>query len=154
MYKTGDVIYLDKLYFSSNVKDKKKNRPCLVLFSELDQNKREKIYFCPLTTSQHHFNNGPMFHHMIEHPVFNNRLSFAKINVIRYAYKDNGVHHTGITLKKEAFDAIQKICLLADRIKDVNPDLNHIFNCMNSFVRPLELNETEEKSYQKYIKRV
>lgn len=152
MYQIGQVIYFDKLKFTSYTTDPKKNRPCLVLYSELTSNGQEKIYFCPLTTSLQHFNKHPYYHHLIEHPVYNHQLCFAKLSSIYYNYNHNQIHDTKIILKKEAFDIIQKLCQTMYHIQGLTDDVKNTLHYINSFVRQEELKETPNKTYQKLYK--
>ncbi len=139
MYQTGEIIYFDELYFNNLIKDPKKNRPCIVLFSKLTKDKKEVIYFCKLTTSLHRFNHYSKFYHVLTQPVYNQKISFAMISQIYTSYNSSGVHATGIVLRQDAFDIIHKICNHYNKEKKAHDDTKEILCYMDRFVRKEEL---------------
>ncbi len=58
MLKKGEIVYHDNLVFANNDVDKKKNRPCIVLF-ELVLEGKEYVCTCPLTSQVRKFNKHP-----------------------------------------------------------------------------------------------
>lgn len=89
MYKTGDIVYHKKLKFCDNMIDKKKYRPCVVLFSIYKDN-QEYVCTCPFTSQTKSFNKHPDKYMLLPFAISSYRkLSFAKIdNISLYKVED------------------------------------------------------------------
>lgn len=133
MYQTGEIIYFDHLVFADKKVDNKKRRPCIVLFSELDETDQCKIYFCPLTTSLRTFNRHPHDHLTLTSPIFSKKVSFAKLNNVMTCYEDKNIHRTEIILKKDGLLVVKRIAREyqnnryhnSQEIKEVLEHFNH-----------------------------
>lgn len=104
-YQCGDIIYHDDLIFLDGVKDNKKMRPCIVLFSE-DRKDNTYVYSVPLTSQLETFNKQPKKHVLIPEVVYRNRcFSFAKVSDVVCCPVDK-VNSTGIKLDKNTIQSV------------------------------------------------
>ena len=80
MFKLGEIVYHDTLYFSDGQKDNKKNRPCIVIYNNPDKKYGITI---PLTSTIKSFNKNNKNYSFIPHVIYSERkLNFVKINNI------------------------------------------------------------------------
>lgn len=100
LFKFGDVVYHDDYEFKDNIKDEKKNRPCIVLFSTVDDT-GEYVCTCPLTTSVKSFNKKPNNYILLSESVYNyKKLCFVKL-LDTSLIPISKTHYTGITLNED-----------------------------------------------------
>lgn len=80
MFKKGEIVYHNNLVFSNNDVDKKKNRPCIILF-ELVLEGKEYVCTCPLTNQVRKFNKHPNKFIFLPDVIYNyHKFSFAPLN--------------------------------------------------------------------------
>ena len=98
MFKLGEIVYHDTLYFSDGQKDNKKNRPCIVIYNNPDKKYGITI---PLTSTIKSFNKNNKNYSFIPPVIYSERkLNFVKINnIIKNSY-DN-THTTSMIIDKE-----------------------------------------------------
>lgn len=93
MYKFGDLVYFDDLYFSKNTKDNKKGRPCVVLCNDND-----KLYICAITSRVNRVNKHP-FHYML---ISNNIRYYGVLSFIKHTspilIDNRGIHSMNMSL--------------------------------------------------------
>lgn len=98
MFKLGEIVYHDTLYFSDGQKDNKKNRPCIVIYNNPDKKYGITI---PLTSTIKSFNKNNKNYSFIPHVIYSERkLNFVKINNILKNSYDN-THTTSMIIDKE-----------------------------------------------------
>ena len=98
MFKSGEIVYHDTLYFSDGQKDNKKNRPCIVIYNNPDKKYGITI---PLTSTIKSFNKNNKNYSFIPHVIYSERkLNFVKINNILKNSYDN-THTTSMIIDKE-----------------------------------------------------
>lgn len=95
MFKLGDVVYHDDLVFNDDCEDIKGFRPCIVLFTTLDEVGNYYVCSCPLTSSIKSFNKHPDKYTLLTETINNSKkLSFAKLLDICYMPFEK-TYHTG-----------------------------------------------------------
>ena len=98
MFKLGEIVYHDTLYFSDGQKDNKKNIPCIVIYNNPDKKYGITI---PLTSTIKSFNKNNKNYSFIPHVIYSERkLNFVKINNILKNSYDN-THTTSMIIDKE-----------------------------------------------------
>lgn len=98
MFKLGEIVYHDTLYFSDGQKNNKKNRPCIVIYNNPDKKYGITI---PLTSTIKSFNKNNKNYSFIPHVIYSERkLNFVKINNILKNSYDN-THTTSMIIDKE-----------------------------------------------------
>ena len=98
MFKLGEIVYHDTLYFSDGQKDNKKNRPCIVIYNNPDKKYGITI---PLTSTIKSFNKNNKNYSFIPHVIYSERkLNFVKINnILKNSYYNT--HTTSMIIDKE-----------------------------------------------------
>lgn len=140
MYKTGDVVYHDELYFNDKIKDNKKKRPCVVLFETTIDNK-EYVCTCPLTSQVKTFNKNHNNYIFIPQVIYKyEKLSFAKVNSTSLKLLDN-THSTSISVDDRT------VLLIKRKI------LTHEYENMEDVKYHLILNEQKLISEEKELKK-
>lgn len=113
MFKKGEVVYHDDLVFLNGVKDKKRCRPCIVLF-ELVVGTTNCVLTCTVTSNIDKFNKYPNEFLLVPSPLYHyHKLSFAKTDsfALKPFYQ---THSTGIYVSEDFVDKI------IDRLKTSN----------------------------------
>lgn len=78
----GDIVNLERLVFKDGEVDKKINRPCIFLFSEVI-NEKEHAYIMPITSQIKTFNKNSGKYVFIPEIIYRyKKLSFAKLDGI------------------------------------------------------------------------
>lgn len=140
MYKTGQIVYHDELYFCDNEKDQKKKRPCVVLFeTTIDDN----IYVCtcPLTSRVKAFNKNHNNYIFIPQVIYKyETLSFAKVNSTSLKTLEN-THPTNISVDEKT------VIMIKQKI------LTHNYKNLEDVKHYLILNEQKEIEEEKELKK-
>lgn len=101
----GDIIYHKELIFNDKVKDKKQDRPCVVIFRE-DRLDGEYVYSVPLTSQVKAFNKKPKSYCLMPEIIYNyKKLSFAKIEGVTCSRIDN-ICETGLKIDETTMEVI------------------------------------------------
>lgn len=103
MYKIGEIVYHDELYFRDGNKDEKSNRPCIVVY---DNELEEYVLTIPLTSKVDSFNRKNYNYYFIPDIIYNyHKLSFVKLdNINKETY--NNTHTTGQYINIEQVEKI------------------------------------------------
>jgi len=103
----GDIIYHKELVFNDKVKDNKKGRPCVFIFSE-DRLDGKYVYSVPLTSQVKTFNKRPNGYCLMPEIIYKyKKLSFAKIDGIVCSRAEN-VCETGLKIDENTIDMLIK----------------------------------------------
>lgn len=151
MYKAGDIVYHDELYFCDNEKDQKEKRPCVVLFETTIDNK-EYVCTCPLTSQVRTFNKNYNNYIFIPQVIYKyETLSFAKVNSTSFKTLDN-THSTSISIDERSVLLIKQKILTHDykNLKVVKQEL--ILNEQKLIAEEKELKK-QRKALRKELKR-
>ena len=145
MYKFGDLVYFDELYFSKNTKDEKDKRPCVVLCNHKDKDGNDMLYICEVTSRVNKVNKYPNSYTLISKNIkYYGVLSFIK-HSYPFLVKNEGVHPMNISL-----DDVDK-----ERILDKFTKLSEVSKNSNKFKYILEKIYIERNNNEKpysYIK--
>lgn len=146
MYKLGDIVYFEHLYFKDGFKDNKKNRPCVVLAS-YEKGENSYIFCMPLTSKISAFNEKPYNYMVISNIIYNyKKLSFVKLDNL---FEINEVHayDTGMSLCEE------NIKSLKDRILSYN-NRNKLYQLLKKVIKHQDLIDEKEEKERKKQKRL
>lgn len=72
MFKSGEIVYHDELYFEDKILDSKYKRPCVVLY-EIEIDGIKYVCTCPLTSQIKTFNKKPQNYVLIPTVIYNYR---------------------------------------------------------------------------------
>lgn len=134
MFKSGDIVYHDELYFKDKVLDHKRNRPCVVLY-EIEMDGINYVCTCPLTSQIKTFNRNPKNYVLIPTVVYNyKKISFANISNAGLR-KSEDTHKTSIPLD-EVTVSIIKEKIIKSKIKSLQEIKNQL----------LEIKDKENKA--------
>ena len=106
MFKKGEIVYHDNLIFCNGKKDKKKYRPCVVLF-EFFINDIGYVCTVPITSSIKSFNKHDCFILLSQILYSYKKLNFAEINNL-LLNPSIETHRTNIVLNKRDLEVILK----------------------------------------------
>lgn len=109
MYKLGDIVCFDNLIFEDGVRDKKTDRPCMVLCTYTTSNDEELLFCMPFTSQIKNFNKRPYSYFIVPDIIFSvKKLSFVKINNL-FVKNISDAKDTGLSvnLSKESINNLR-----------------------------------------------
>lgn len=144
MFMPGNIVYHDKLIFNDNSIDRKKKRPCVVLYS-ININDIEFICTCPLTSQIRTFNKHPKNYTLIKEVVYNyKKLNFANISNIGL-HSSKNTHYTNINVDDLTVSNIRK------RLKQYDGDGIKSLEKIKEYLEKVELEEETKDKEQKRL---
>lgn len=129
MFKPGDIVYHDELYFQNKMLDRKINRPCVVLY-EIMIDGINYVCTCPLTSQVKTFNKKPQNFVLIPTIIYNyKKISFANITGVGLRKEEN-THKTSIPLNEVTVSLIKEKILRSEiiELKEIKRQLIEIKN--------------------------
>ncbi len=149
MFKIGDVVYHDELYFKDGCKDTKQNRPCIVIYNNSEEN---YVLTIPLTSQIKSFNKKNLNYFFIPDVIYNYRkLNFVKLDNINKSSYDN-THEIGISIN---IDLVEKILLKLKRNNKTKyvELIDLIIESINIEKNKEEKEEKKQKKLERQLKR-
>lgn len=150
MFKLGEIVYHDILYFKDGTKDNKKNRPCIVIYNNSE---KEYVITVPITSTIQSFNKKKENYSFIPHVIYSEKkLNFVKLdNIIKNNYKNT--HTTGMIIDKNTLLSILNKALKIKSNKKFNELLTNIIENINYEEIKQEKAKKLEKMHKKTIKK-
>lgn len=133
MFQSGDIVYFDEFTFNRNIKDNKKNRPCVVLETTNDG---DSIFCVPLTSQVKSFNQYNYKYCLIPTVVYNyKKMSFASLESLTVRSIEDA-NFTGIKVDLQVVERIiNKITynrhLIDNEYIDLLKEIHDEKNCEN-----------------------
>lgn len=140
MFKLGEIVYHDHLYFNDGIKDNKQNRPCIVIYSN---DATKTVITIPLTSSIKSFNRKNNNYVFIPYIIYNyHKLNFVKIDsILKNSY--NNTHSTQMILDNQTLLKILNKSLANYKNQKYNQIIQYSIDLIN------EITKQEEKKNKK-----
>lgn len=150
MYKIGEIVYHDELYFRDGNKDEKNNRPCIVIYNNEVE---EYVLTIPLTSKVETFNKKNYNYYFIPDIIYNYRkLSFVKLdNINKETY--NNTHTTGQYINDEQIEKILHKIEININNKEYKDLINLIIESINNTKKQEEKEEEKQRKLERKLRR-
>ena len=146
MFKSGEIVYHDELYFEDKILDSKNKRPCVVLY-EIEIDGINYVCTCPLTSQIKTFNKKPQNYVLIPTVIYNYRkISFANISNTRLRKFEN-THKTNIPLDEVTVSLIKQR-IIKSKINSLQEIKEQLLKIENDEIK----NKKNEKALIKKMK--
>ena len=146
MFKSGEIVYHDELYFENEILDSKNKRPCVVLY-EIEIDGINYVCTCPLTSQIKTFNKKPQNYVLIPSVIYNYRkISFANISNTGLRKFEN-THKTYIPIDEGTISIIKQR-IIKSKISSLQEIKEQLLKIENDEIK----NKKHEKSLIKKIK--
>lgn len=150
MYKIGEIVYHDELYFRDGNKDGKSNRPCIIVY---DNELEEYVLTIPLTSKVETFNKKNYNYYFIPDVIYNYRkLNFVKLdNINKETY--NNTHTTNHYINMEQVERILNKMRNNINNKNYTELIDLVIESLNSNKKQEEKKQEKQRKLERKLKR-